>query len=89
MSPQEHVRAPEPDQAVWQHRDVLDVDDFSAAEIELVFKTASAMKDVLARPIRKVPTLRGQTVVTLFYENSTRTRVSFELAAKYLSAQTK
>jgi aspartate carbamoyltransferase catalytic subunit len=86
MSPQEHERSLEEHRAVWQHRDVLDVDDFSAEEIELVFETASAMKDVLARPIRKVPTLRGQTVVTLFYENSTRTRVSFELAAKYLSA---
>lgn len=86
MSPQEHERTQEQVKAVWQHRDVLDVDDFSAEEIELVFETASAMKDVLARPIRKVPTLRGQTVVTLFYENSTRTRVSFELAAKYLSA---
>jgi aspartate carbamoyltransferase catalytic subunit len=86
MSPQEYERSTERKTAVWQHRDVLDVDDFSAEEIELVFETASAMKDVLARPIRKVPTLRGQTVVTLFYENSTRTRVSFELAAKYLSA---
>jgi aspartate carbamoyltransferase catalytic subunit len=86
MSPQEHEKMLDQAKAVWQHPDVLDVDDFSAAEIELVFETASAMKDVLARPIRKVPTLRGQTVVTLFYENSTRTRVSFELAAKYLSA---
>ncbi len=86
MSPQEHEKTAVKASAVWQHRDVLDVDDFSAEEIELVFETASAMKDVLARPIRKVPTLRGQTVVTLFYENSTRTRVSFELAAKYLSA---
>jgi len=86
MSPQEHERTVAKANAVWQHRDVLDVDDFSAAEIELVFETAGAMKEVLARPIRKVPTLRGQTVVTLFYENSTRTRVSFELAAKYLSA---
>jgi aspartate carbamoyltransferase catalytic subunit len=86
MSPQEHERTLDQVKAVWRHPDVLDVDDFSAEEIGLVFETASAMKDVLARPIRKVPTLRGQTVVTLFYENSTRTRVSFELAAKYLSA---
>jgi aspartate carbamoyltransferase catalytic subunit len=71
---------------VWRHEHVLDVDDFSRDEIELVFETTAAMKDVLARPIKKVPTLRGQTVVTLFYESSTRTRVSFELAAKYLSA---
>lgn len=70
----------------WRHRHVLDIDDFSKDEIELVFKTTTAMKEVLSRPIKKVPTLRGQTVVTLFYEPSTRTRVSFELAAKNLSA---
>lgn len=65
---------------------VLDLDDFGAEEIELVLSTATAMKEVLARPIRKVPSLRGKTLVNLFYENSTRTRVSFELAAKNLSA---
>jgi aspartate carbamoyltransferase catalytic subunit len=72
--------------AVWQRRHVLDIDDFTVPEIELVFKTADAMKEILSRPIRKVPTLRGKTVTTLFYEPSTRTRVSFELAAKNLSA---
>lgn len=71
---------------VWQHRHILDVDDFTTAEIELVFQTTDAMKEVLSRPIKKVPTLRGKTVATLFYEPSTRTRVSFELAAKNLSA---
>ncbi|MCL5109701.1 MAG: aspartate carbamoyltransferase, partial [Chloroflexi bacterium] len=65
---------------------VLDLDDFSRGEIELVLDTAHAMKEVLSRPIRRVPALRGKTVVNLFYENSTRTRVSFELAAKNLSA---
>jgi len=65
---------------------ILDLDDFSRAEIELVLATAQAMKEILGRPIKKVPTLRGKTVVNAFYENSTRTRISFELAAKNLGA---
>jgi len=65
---------------------VLDLDDFGADEIEHVLSTADAMKEVLGRPIKQVPALRGVTVVTLFYEASTRTRVSFELAAKHLAA---
>ena len=69
-------------------RHVLDLDDFSVQEIEAVLQTTSAMKDVLQRPIKKVPTLRGKTLVTLFYESSTRTRVAFELAAKALGADT-
>jgi aspartate carbamoyltransferase catalytic subunit len=67
-------------------RHVLDLDDFSRGEIEHVFDTADGMKTILARPIKKVPTLRGKTVITLFYEASTRTRVSFEMAAKILGA---
>src|SRR6266581_7877282 len=78
-----------PDGAEWPGRQhVLDLDDFSVGEIEHVFATTDAMKEILARPIKKVPTLRGKTVVTLFYEASTRTRVSFELAAKALGADT-
>jgi aspartate carbamoyltransferase catalytic subunit len=77
-----HAKAPPP------RRHVLDLDDFDAAEITQVLDTAAAMKAVLARPIKKVPTLRGKTVVTLFYEASTRTRVGFEVAAKYLGADT-
>jgi aspartate carbamoyltransferase catalytic subunit len=69
-------------------RHVLDLDDFSVQEIETVLQTTVAMKDVLQRPIKKVPTLRGRTVVTLFYEASTRTRVGFEVAAKALGADT-
>ena len=68
------------------HPHGLDLDDFSRAEIDLVFRTADNMKEVLQRDIKKVPTLRGKTMVTLFYEPSTRTRMSFELAAKVLSA---
>ncbi len=72
--------------ADWGHRHILDLDDFTADEIELVLHIADAMKEVLSRPVKKVPALRGKTVLTLFYENSTRTRLSFELAAKSLSA---
>jgi aspartate carbamoyltransferase catalytic subunit len=55
-------------------------------EIEGVLRTAASFKEILGRPIKKVPTLRGKSVVTLFYESSTRTRASFELAAKMMSA---
>jgi len=71
---------------VWRHRHILDLDDFSTDEIVLVMETSDAMMEILSRPIKKVPTLRGKTVVTLFYEPSTRTRSSFEMAAKNLSA---
>jgi aspartate carbamoyltransferase catalytic subunit len=65
---------------------VLELDDWEPGEIVQVLDTAAAMKEVLARPIKKLPTLRGKTVVTMFYESSTRTRVSFEVAAKILGA---
>jgi aspartate carbamoyltransferase catalytic subunit len=81
-SPAVHARARQP------RRNVLDLDDFSTDEIAAVLENASAMKDVLRRPIKKVPTLRGKTLVTLFYEASTRTRVGFEVAAKALGADT-
>ena len=67
-------------------RHVLDLDDFSRDEIDQVLNNTAAMKEVLQRDIRKVPTLRGKTIVTVFYEPSTRTRVSFEQAGKVLSA---
>ena len=67
-------------------RHVLDLDDFSRAEISAVLDSAQGMAEVLGRDIKKVPTLRGRVVVTLFYESSTRTRVSFEEASKVLSA---
>ncbi|HYY89095.1 MAG TPA: aspartate carbamoyltransferase catalytic subunit [Chloroflexota bacterium] len=69
-------------------RHVLDLDDFSTDEIVAVLEAAATMKTVLSRPIKKVPTLRGKTLVTLFYEASTRTRVAFEVAAKALGADT-
>ena len=65
---------------------VLDIDSFTRSDIELVLENTSAMEEVLNRNIKKVPALRGKTIVTLFYEPSTRTRVSFEQAGKILSA---
>jgi len=70
----------------WTHKHLLDVDGLTRPDIELVMRTADEMHDVLARPIPKVPALRGLGVTILFYEASTRTRVSFEVAAKNLSA---
>ena len=69
-------------------RHLIDLDDFSVDEIDQVMTTTDSMREVLSRPISRVPTLRGVTVVNMFYEASTRTRVSFELAAKNLSADT-
>jgi aspartate carbamoyltransferase catalytic subunit len=69
-------------------KDLLGIDDLSADEIYRVLETAAAMREIGERPIKKVPTLRGKTVVNLFYEPSTRTRTSFEIAEKRLSADT-
>jgi aspartate carbamoyltransferase catalytic subunit len=65
---------------------VLDLDDFSRDEITEVLETTASMKEVLGRSIKQVPALRGKTVVNMFFEESTRTRISFELAARSLSA---
>jgi len=67
---------------------LLGLEGVSRKEISLILKTAQSFKEVLARPIPKVPTLRGKTIVNLFFESSTRTRFSFELAQKRLSADT-
>jgi aspartate carbamoyltransferase catalytic subunit len=69
-------------------RNILSIDDLSKEEIEFILSTAESLKEVLDRPLKKVPPLRGKTIVNLFFEASTRTRLSFELAAKYLSADT-
>src|SRR5439155_1104345 len=71
---------------VWTRRHLLDVDDFTPAELEAVMQTTDAMKEVMGRDVPRVPALRGKTIVTLFYEASTRTRASFELAGKALGA---
>jgi aspartate carbamoyltransferase catalytic subunit len=70
----------------WTRKDLLDTDTLSKDEIELILDTAEGMREVRSRPVAKVATLRGVTVVTLFYEQSTRTRASFEVAAKALGA---
>lgn len=71
---------------VWTKKDLLGLEYLSKEEIELILYTAESFKEVTTRQIKKVPALRGKTVVNLFYEPSTRTRTSFELAAKRLSA---
>lgn len=72
----------------WDKKDLLGIKELSKEEILLVLDTADSFKDISKREIKKVPTLRGKTVITLFYEPSTRTRTSFEIAAKRLSADT-
>jgi aspartate carbamoyltransferase catalytic subunit len=72
--------------AGWHHHHILDLDDFSRDEIEIVLNTADRMREILDRRIARVPALRGFTIVNLFYEPSTRTRASFELAGKVLGA---
>jgi len=67
---------------------LLGIKDLTKDDIQLILSTASQFKDVLQRPVKKVPSLRDVTIVNLFYENSTRTRISFELAEKRLSADT-
>ena len=71
---------------IWKRKDLLTIAELSVAEIELILTTAESLKEVGGRDIKKVPALRGKTVVNLFFEPSTRTRTSFELAAKRLSA---
>jgi aspartate carbamoyltransferase catalytic subunit len=72
----------------WTRHDLIGLEDLSKEEIELVLETAKSFKEVSTREVKKVPALRGKTVVILFFESSTRTRTSFELAAKRLSADT-
>jgi aspartate carbamoyltransferase catalytic subunit len=70
----------------YPHRHLLGIEPLAPAEIETILDTAQGLREVLDRPIKKVPALRGKTVVNLFYEPSTRTRASFEVAEKVLSA---
>lgn len=71
-----------------RRKDLVGITELSADEITLILDTAVAMKEISSRPIKKVPALRGKTVVNLFFEASTRTRTSFEIAEKRLSADT-
>ena len=84
MTAAELSAVPAPAGAARRH--ILDIDDYTASEIEEVLDNAEAMHEILERDIRKVPALRGRTIVTAFHEPSTRTRVSFEQAGKILSA---
>ncbi len=79
---------PAKNELAWDKKDLLDIKGLSRQEIELILDTAESFKEISERDIKKVPTLRGKTVITLFYEASTRTRVSFEIAGKRLSADT-
>jgi len=72
----------------WTRKDLLGLRDLTREEIELLLETAKSFKEISLRPVKKVPALRGKTVANLFFEPSTRTRISFELAEKRLSADT-
>jgi len=72
----------------FRRKDILTLEDMSVQEMQAILDNASSFKEILGRDIKKVPTLRGKSILTLFYEASTRTRTSFELAGKYLSADT-
>ena len=72
--------------AEFKHKDIIALRDLTAGEIELLLATAENMREINSRAIKKVPTLRGKTIINLFYEASTRTRTSFEIAGKRLGA---
>ncbi len=72
----------------WNRKDLLDLESLSAAEIGMLLDTARSFREILDRPIKKVPILRGKTIVNMFFEPSTRTSASFDMAAKRLMADT-
>jgi aspartate carbamoyltransferase catalytic subunit len=84
----DHQEAAPPAVAALRSKDLLGIAELTPEEIRLILETADAMKEIGSRPIKKVPALRGKTVVNLFFEPSTRTRTSFEIAEKRLSADT-
>tara|TARA_S200000501_G_scaffold362140_1_gene391285 strand:- start:396 stop:1331 length:936 start_codon:yes stop_codon:yes gene_type:complete len=73
---------------ILEHKHLISLDEYSQKDIKTIIDTAFKFREVLDRPIKKVPSLKGITIVNLFFENSTRTRISFELAQKRLSADT-
>jgi len=77
---------PQPAPVIWPHKHLLALEDLTADEITHILDTAEAFRDVSTRSVKKVPALRGRVVVNLFFEDSTRTKVSFTLAAQRLSA---
>ncbi|MBA3014849.1 MAG: aspartate carbamoyltransferase catalytic subunit [Proteobacteria bacterium] len=72
----------------FSHKHIISIDDFSAEDLHYILQTAESLKEISTRSIKKVPTLRGKTIINLFFEPSTRTRLSFEVAAKRMSADT-
>src|SRR5438876_1789091 len=76
----------EADEPVWTRKHLLTLEELSGDEIRFILDTADSFKEVSTRSIKKVPALRGRVVVNAFFEDSTRTRTSFELAAQRLSA---
>ena len=80
-------RRPPTKEASFARKDLLGIQELSREEIVRILDDARGFRDVLKRAIKKVPTLRGRTVVNLFFEDSTRTRTSFDVAARRLSAE--
>ena len=74
--------------SVFGHKDLLSIKQLSVSDIELILEVATSLKELIYRDIKKVPTLRGKSIINFFYEPSTRTRTSFEMAAKILGADT-
>ena len=72
----------------FEKKDILDIKSLDTREITMILDTAQGMKEISERPVKKVPTLRGKTIILFFQEPSTRTKLSFEIAAKRLSADT-
>ena len=77
-----------PSEYYFQHKHIFGIEQLSVADIQHILATARSFKEVSSRPIKKVPTLRGKTIVNLFFEPSTRTRLSFDIAGKRMSADT-
>ena len=73
---------------IFKHKHLISLDDLSIEDLDLILQTAESFREISSRSIKKVPTLRGRTVINLFFEPSTRTRLSFEIAAKRMSADT-
>ena len=72
----------------FTHKHILSIEDLSTDDLACILQTAESLKEISTRAIKKVPTLRGKTIINLFFEPSTRTRLSFEIAAKRMSADT-
>ncbi|MBW1790937.1 MAG: aspartate carbamoyltransferase, partial [Deltaproteobacteria bacterium] len=72
----------------FRHKHILGLENLSTDDISFILQTAESFREISTRPIKKVPILRGKTIINLFFEPSTRTRLSFEIAAKRMSADT-